>query len=415
VLREELNRRLTNVDRGTPMGELLRRYWIPVAAASELENNATRRVRVLGENLVLYRDRSGEIGLIAQRCAHRGASLAYGIPEAEGIRCPYHGWLYDKEGHCLEQPAEPDTSTFRNRIRIVAYPVQQLGGLFFAYLGPQPAPLLPRYDLFVWDGVLRSIGYTVVPANWLQIMENSLDATHLEWLHGRYGDYVLEKMGRPRTRIAQKHVKIGFDVFEHGIIKRRVVEGSSEEDDDWKVGHPVVFPIMLRVGTGGIYQFQIRVPIDDTHTWIWWYTALRPKGAKIPKQASIPFFEVPYLDPQGEIIVDTVEGQDIMAWITQGPIADRTLERLGTSDKGIILFRKLLQQEYDKVRRGEDPLATIRDPAKNQCISLPQEEKHYYSQEDPEPDLRRMPSLKYNPEIEQIVALFKPAAAAAAS
>src|SRR5262249_6479673 len=157
--------------------------------------------------------------------------------EATGLRCPYHGWLFDSTGSCLEQPAEPDESTFKNRIRTAAYPVQELGGMVFAYLGPEPAPLLPRFDLFGMDGVLRCVGRAEIPCNWLQIMENSVDATHVEWLHGRYFSYVLDRKHpgeeNDLSRFAKHHKKIGFDVFEWGIIKRRVLEGSTEEDDDW--------------------------------------------------------------------------------------------------------------------------------------------------------------------------------------
>ena len=124
MLTAELNEKLTRVGPGTPGGNLLRRYWYPVAAIAELNNRPTKRVRILGEDLVLFRDRSGNLGLIDERCAHRRISLYYGIPEPDGLRCPYHGWLYDGEGNCLEQPAEPVGSTFKEKIKMRAYPVQ---------------------------------------------------------------------------------------------------------------------------------------------------------------------------------------------------------------------------------------------------------------------------------------------------
>src|ERR1051326_2810576 len=129
MLSKEANERLTQVDMGTPMGELLRRYWYPVATLPELLKEPVLAVTVLGENLALYRAESGELGLVAQRCPHRGASLAYGIPEADGLRCPYHGWKFSRARQCLEQPAEPADSTFKERIRIPGYPVQEMGGL----------------------------------------------------------------------------------------------------------------------------------------------------------------------------------------------------------------------------------------------------------------------------------------------
>src|SRR5207244_5235000 len=125
-----------------PAGELLRRYWHPVAGRAEMDERWTMRVRLLGEDLVLFKDRTGKFGLIGEFWPHRRASLAYGIPTEDGIRCPYHGWKFDAAGTCIEQPNEPAGSTFHEKITTAAYPVQELGGLLFAYLGPAPAPLL---------------------------------------------------------------------------------------------------------------------------------------------------------------------------------------------------------------------------------------------------------------------------------
>ncbi|WP_273368659.1 Rieske 2Fe-2S domain-containing protein, partial [Alicyclobacillus herbarius] len=139
----------------------MRRYWIPVAAEVELERKWTKKVRILGEDLVLYRDRSGELGLIAERCPHRGASLAYGIPEQDGIRCPYHGWCFNHKGECTDQPNEPEDTNFAKKIRVSGYRVEKLGGLIFAYMGPEPAPLLPRFDAFVVKNAIRIVGQAV--------------------------------------------------------------------------------------------------------------------------------------------------------------------------------------------------------------------------------------------------------------
>lgn len=380
MISKENNERLTQVGPGTPMGNLLRRYWHPVAATSELKE-VTKKVRILGEDLVLYRDLSGNLGLIEEQCPHRRASMAYGIPEENGLRCPYHGWLFDNTGQCLEQPAEPAESTFKDRICMKSYPVQELGGLIFSYMGPLPAPLLPNFDLFVEENAVKQIGIAVIPCNYLQCMENSVDPTHTEWLHGVYMDYVMrtkngQKLGQ--RGFLRHHVKIGFDVFDYGIIKRRLLEGQSEDSEDWTVGHPVVFPTMLKVGSQGRYSFQIRVPIDDTTTRHYWYIVLKPSAdldIEIPKQDYIPSYDFPFKDENGEYMVDYVDAQDIMCWVTQGAIADRSNEALGTSDKGVILFRQLIQENIKKVENGEDPLGTVRDPAKNVRIDLPQEEK----------------------------------------
>src|SRR5437588_10743113 len=201
MLTREMNARLTQVGPGTPAGELLRRYWWPIASLGELDAEPVLAVKLLDENLALYRGEAGGLGLVAQRCPHRGASLAYGIPEQDGLRCPYHGWKFSPSGQCLEQPAEPEDSTFKDRVRIPAYPVQELGGLIWAYLGPEPAPLLPRFDLFVRDDVEREIGITRLPCNWLQVMENSLDPVHLEYLHSKYMNYVYRRAGKQEPTV----------------------------------------------------------------------------------------------------------------------------------------------------------------------------------------------------------------------
>ena len=140
MLTAQDNDLLTQVGPGTRMGALQRRYWHPIAAAEEMADQWTKRVRLLGEDLVLYKDRTGKLGLIEEQCPHRRASMAYGIPEADGIRCPYHGWKFDGSGTCLDQPNEPEGSNFKDKVKMAGYPVQEMAGLIFAYLGPLPAP-----------------------------------------------------------------------------------------------------------------------------------------------------------------------------------------------------------------------------------------------------------------------------------
>ncbi len=419
MLSVQENERLTRVGPGTPMGELLRRYWHPIAALAELDDNPVKEVKLLGESLVLYRDGSGQLGLIGDTCPHRSVSMLYGIPEAEGLRCPYHGWMFDQTGQCIDMPAEPADSTFPCRVKIEGYPVQALTGLIFAYLGPAPAPLLPRWDLFVWDNVLRDTGSTVIPCNWLQIMENSLDPVHVEWLHGRFSDYVLERQGRSDLkrqfyRAGQvggngAHQKIGFDAFEHGIIKRRVVEGGSEQAPEWRIGHPILFPNILRVGS----NFQYRVPVDDEQTLHIWFTAYpQPPEAEVPKQDTIPYYEVPLpFDERGRVDwskLDNNSGQDILAWVTQGAINNRSRERLGDSDKGIIMYRQMLQQQLAIVERGDEPMNVFRDAEHNKRIDLPWE-----GSEDPwgfarKGLMRRTGQAgKYAPVLRDMVARFQ--------
>jgi len=375
-VKHQRQERLTRVGPGTPAGGLLRRYWFPVGVSSELAAGMARPVRLLGEDLVLFRLPSGRPGLVTARCTHRGSSLACGRVDGEGIHCPYHGWTFDTAGRCVRMPAESEPpASLLAKAATRAYPVEELGGLVFAYLGPEPRPLLPRYDLFAWDGVLRDIGRALIPCNWLQIMENSVDPTHVEWLHGHHMGEVRREAGQQTpAHYGRRHKRIGFDVFRYGIIKRRVLEGRSEADDDWAVGHPLVFPCMLRVGAQGQHRFQIRVPVDDTHTMHYWYACyVPPAGVEAPRQSAIPVYEVPWLDARGEFITDYVDGGDIMAWVTQGPIADRSRELLVSSDSGITLLRRLLDEQIDRVAAGHDPMGVVRNPAENRLIAFAQE------------------------------------------
>jgi 5,5'-dehydrodivanillate O-demethylase len=334
LITEEENDVLTRVGPGTPAGELQRRYWHVIAGVAELEDCTTKRVRLLGEDLVLGRDAGGSFGLT---------------------------------GH--------------------SYPIEVLGGLIWAYLGPQPAPLLPRWDGFVGDTVIRLCGWNIVNCNWLQIMENSVDPVHTEWLHGAMLQFIKEKEGK-KYAIAAKHLKIDFAEFEFGVYKRRLLEGASEDSDDWRVGHPVLFPNTLALGSGGgnlwkNHKYQIRVPMDDEHTMTYWYAAYEPPaGAHVPEHLldRVHFYETPTRDASGEYLLDVVNVQDVMAWETQGPIAKRHLERLGTTDKGVIFYRNMLKRELNKVAAGEDPMGTLRDPARNEVLTFPLErDKAHYT------------------------------------
>ena len=410
------NELLTRVGPGTPMGKLLRRYWQPIAALVELEKRWTRRVRLLGEDLVLFRNREGELGLVAEHCPHRGASLAYGIPTHGGIRCPYHGWEFSAQGKCLSQPNERDNCAFRDRVATIAYPVEELGGLLWAYLGPEPRPLLPRFDGFVAEGAIRMMGRALLPVNWLQIMENSMDPIHTEWLHGHHYEFQKEQEG-VKVAISTRHEKIDFREFEFGLTKHRLLAGHSEDGDDWRIGHPIVFPNMLAVGNGDeatrYYSFQIRVPVDDTHTLHLWYNAyMPPTGAVVPPhlRERVWLYDVPYVDEHGEFILDNIDGQDMMAWITQGTIADRTRENLGASDKGVAMYRRALKRELEKVEHGIDPIGVLRDSARNTRIDLPNERKKHHNSDGFASFMLRT-HAKYSPIAQDIVRVFEAAAA----
>ena len=384
MLTQEANDRYTRVGPGTPMGELMRRYWHPIAAVPQMNDKWTMKVRLLGEDLILYKDRSGTFGLMEPHCAHRRMNMIYGIPEEHGLRCPYHGWLYDETGQCIEQPyeeTEDPEARFKDKIKMKAYPVEVKAGLIFAYMGPTPVPLVPNWDVFAIDDVIRDIGVAELSCNWLQCQENSLDPVHLEWLHGYWSNFVSEKRDETeRQRTIRRHAKIAFTEYEYGIYKRRVMEGGSEEDTSWREGHPIIFPYYLRQGGDGFDRtkwgmtgpaVQIRVPIDDTHTAHWWVMChQKEEGAPEQRFEDIPFFQPPVIeldanDQPQYLLLDSNSAQDLAAWITQGDIADRTGEHLGRSDKGIILFRQMLEDNINIVEDGGDPMNTFRTPEEN--------------------------------------------------
>ncbi|MEE8519318.1 MAG: aromatic ring-hydroxylating dioxygenase subunit alpha [Dehalococcoidia bacterium] len=386
MLTQEQNEKLTQVGPGTPMGELMRRYWHPLTGSSVLnEENPTKEVRLLGEDLVLFRSTSGELGLIEPSCPHRKANLSYGVPEPEGIRCAYHGWLFDVQGNCVDQPSEPAGSRFKEKVKIKAYPVQELGGFIFAYLGPQPAPLLPRYDVLAWEGYKD--GWSVeLPCNWLQCQENSLDPLHFQWLHRYWGGWEMNRMKTGAERDAwnsavgargAEHRKIGFEVTDYGVIKRRLVGDEVESDDHWAIGHPILFPNILRVSHG----LEFRTPIDDTHT-MHLITNYRQYKDGEELQTEVPFHERSAYDENGKLVRDYVVAQDAVAWIIQGDIMDRTTERLGVSDVGIIMYRRMLEEQMEAVAAGQDPLNTHRDPVENEVIVLPCEYYMYPGYEE---------------------------------
>jgi len=376
MLTQAMNERLTRVGPGTPGGELMRRYWIPFAAVAQLDENPVRKVRLLGEDLTLYRDKSGALGLIGDRCLHRLVDMKYGIPDTNGLRCPYHGWLYGESGACLDRPMESNRSQFNQKIK--AYPVKELGGLIFAYMGPLPAPALPKWDLFVWPNSIRQIGFNIIDCNWLQCQENTGDPTHSVWTHGHLFRYQLERQGtldeRAKSMIHTLHnrSKWGDGIKEvyakptdYGFEKGIVYSKELGADKDWTRRHStVMFPFYTQTGSAGSprSEFQIRVPIDDTHTLHICYQCYSgPYGVEAPAQDGVPYYEPPTVNEKGEPILDYVLAQDAIVWVAQGPITDRSQEMLGRTDVPIVLLRRQLDEQIGRVEAGLDPMNVFRD------------------------------------------------------
>jgi len=376
MLTHEENDFLTRVGPETPGGKLLRRYWHVVAAAGEITDaKPKKRVRVLGEDLVLYRKPNGTYSLVGEHCSHRGASLYYGFVEDDGIRCPYHGWKYDDCGRCVEQPFENPEAGFRDKIQHPAYPVMKCSGLLYAYMGPpDKQPLLPKWDLLVReDGVKKVDICEVLRCNWLQAMENSVDPTHTYYLHS----HTLKLKGT--TDFVPFHYqqlsKVDFELVVRpnwaGIQKQRIFAGA---DTPVEAPHPLIFPNILFVPVRTGYALHIRTPIDDSNTQVYQFRFSPTKDGSAVEQVGEPPIEyIGTTNSAGEFHLDHFASQDHMAWETQGPIADRSKEHLGEGDRGVIMLRKLLREQISVVENGEDPVGTNRDPAKDEMIQLIQE------------------------------------------
>ena len=280
MLTREQNDLLHKVGPGTPMGELLRRYWHPVAAVAELDDDPVKAVRLMGEDLVLFKvatngddDRAdgagangggswtsgaGGYGLLERHCPHRRADLSYGWTEEGGLRCAYHGWLFDAEGRCIAQPfeqtAHPD-GAFKGKVQARAYRAQAKAGLVWAYIGPAPAPELWDWDRY-YDRGYKQVVFSDVPCNWLQCQENSIDPVHFEWLHSNWS---LRRKGD--AGYSPTHTRLGFDEFEFGYRYLRVRSDTDEKNELWTVGRVCLWPNALYTG-----HFEWRAPVDDENT-----------------------------------------------------------------------------------------------------------------------------------------------------
>ena len=358
------NEALTRVGRGTPMGELMRRYWQPIAAVAQLDERPTLPVRLLGEDLVLYRDGSGAYGLLDRHCPHRRADLSYGMVEACGLRCHYHGWHFDGTGRCLEQPfedaAHPD-GRFRDKIRITAYPVEAKAGLLWAY-SVRPRRLWCRTGISSATRATsrscsprsRATGSRARRTRSIPFTSSGCTAT------GRRPS-AARALGRRVTSRSRSTSSSGASSTAGCARTRpsRTICGPS-----------AACPSGRTVSTRG--KFEWRVPIDDEHTLhVAWFNDPLP-GTALFVQERIPYWFGPVTDPAtGRYLTSHVMNQDFVAWLGQGTIADRTQEHLGESDRGVILFRKRMLEEAAIVARGGEPKAVVRDPMKNHRLELP--------------------------------------------
>jgi 5,5'-dehydrodivanillate O-demethylase len=370
MLSKDQNEALYRVGPGTPMGELLRRYWAPIGAAAELDDTPTKPMRLMGEDLVLYKDKGGRYGLVDRHCPHRRADMSYGWVEECGIRCNYHGWKFDESGACLDQPfeeiAHPD-ARFKDRISIKAYPVEEKAGLLWAYMGPaDQKPLVPNYEAFTRTNGFVQIVLADVPCNWYQCHENTIDPVHFEWLHSNWSQILRGQRERP---FSPTHLRLAFKEFDYGFTYHRILEGMAETHERWQVGRVSLWPHGFYLGG----HFEWRIPVDDENSLsVCWFYERVPTEMEPFTQERIPYWYAPLKDERtGRWITSHVINQDFVGWVGQGTIADRTQEHLGESDRGIIQLRRRMLEEAARVERGEEPKGLVRDPAQNECIMLP--------------------------------------------
>jgi phenylpropionate dioxygenase-like ring-hydroxylating dioxygenase large terminal subunit len=342
----------------------MRRFWHPVCFSDDL-TDLPLKVKMFGEELVAFRDGSGAVGLLVLHCPHRGTSLEFGLVGAKGIRCCYHGWLFDCDGAILETPGEPATSTLKEKLCHGAYPVHEAHGIIFAYMGPPDRmPVFPTYDSF------RRPGYRMIPGrkyfypcNWLQILENTMDPVHTAFLHTIVSGAVFtDEFGvLPELDFVETPVGIIY------IATRRV------GDNIWARMVENVLPILQQVAPiwengqeahpfSGPMMSRWIVPLDDTNTMLielrhisetegvttpdWW----ADRGVMLPGQLGADTYEESQRRPG-----------DFEAQVSQRPIAVHSLEHLGTTDRGISMFRNQIRRGIRAVKADSDPAGLFRD------------------------------------------------------
>jgi 5,5'-dehydrodivanillate O-demethylase oxygenase subunit len=389
------NDALTKVGPGTPGGEWLRRYWHPIAISDRWDGLQTlweydrkisfdgeagtvtsfgdslgnfkgqpTRVRILGEDLVLFRDGKGRLGLIGLRCPHRAASFEYGKIRQDGIECCYHGWLFDVEGNCLAQPCEPPDSNFKNKIKHLAYKVEEMGGMIWAYMGPDPVPILPKLDVVAREDGVRVIeNFGLWTSNYFQITENSLDQLHTVILHGYSEGERSDIWGTDAPVCDWERAPYGI----RSIQDRKNI-------GNFRVSC-YVFPLINRLAQpwpGGKFRWPRhsaiwRTPVDDENTLIFSAVFTPEIDGKLPELPPGVTYDITQVLHQHRI-------QDYDALVSQGRIYDRSgVEMLGQSDRGVILFRKMVLEAIEDVRQGRDPIGVLRGAENDKIIDLSEE------------------------------------------
>ena len=398
MISSEENRLLTEIGPNTSCGELLRRYWQPVALSEELpQGSAPLKVKILGEELVLFRDDQARLGLIGLHCAHRGTDLSYGRIEDGGLRCLYHGWLYDVCGRVLEQPGEPGGGAHRQEIRHLAYPCHEVGGIILTYMGPGEAPLLPNYEFLTVPAEYRTATKIFHGCSYLQGNEGNIDPVHLSFLHQCLDEAQFARRRTVPGSTVTDNTLLGEDiaptidveVTDYGL-RIYTVRDAGRDKRYLRITN-FVMPNLSAFGgstVGAGYAIHWHVPIDDTHHWKYIFAFSREKPLdefmRTRSRAEItPDFRLTrnasnrYQQDRESMTTQTFTGMgvnfqahDAFATESQGPVQDRTAEHPVTSDKAIIAARKLLLNAMKIAQDGRDPQHVIRDARSNRLLHL---------------------------------------------
>jgi phenylpropionate dioxygenase-like ring-hydroxylating dioxygenase large terminal subunit len=383
MLSREDNDLLTQTDSAAPMGQLIRRYWVPALLSEEIPQPDCPpvRLRLLGEELVAFRDTQGRIGLIGERCAHRGTSLFYGRNEECGLRCIYHGWKYDVEGNVLETPAEPGKSDFSKKLRHTAYPTHEVGGVIYAYLGPwEKMPLFPNYE---WTQVPLDHTYVtkcLLECNYLQGLEGECDSSHLSFLHRSFTNERNQSLYKSDGAPVYETEDTDFGV-------RLIATRKAADNQHYVRFSAFVLPVYGCVPAGRPtneldgYEIHTYVPADDTHCWRYDIGFRRSRSVNEDevhrrKQIGPDYRRIRnaannYLQDrkmQKTVNFTGIEdflNHDACATESMGAIFDRSREHLGVSDKAVIAVRKHLLNAVKVLANGQEPPHVVRNAESN--------------------------------------------------
>jgi phthalate 4,5-dioxygenase oxygenase subunit len=398
MISAEENQLLTQTGPNAPCGEMMRRYWQPVALGEELPaGGAPVKVRILGEDLALFRDDQGRPGLIGLHCAHRGTDLSYGRVEDGGLRCLYHGWLYDICGRVIDQPGEPGGGANKDAIRHRAHPCQESGGVIFSYMGPGEPPLLPNYEFLTVPPERRTVVKAFYECNYLQGNEGNIDPVHLSFLHQYLSEAQVARLRVVQGVNATDNTLLGKDVAPNIEVEvtnyglRIYTLRAAGADKRYLRVTNFVMPNLSAFGgstVGDGYAVHWHVPVNDHSHWKYIFAFSRDKElddftrtrSRMELGADYRLTRSGanrYQQDRASMQTQTFTGtginfqvHDAFATESQGHVQNRTEENLVSSDKAIVAARKLILNAIRDVQQGREPQHVVRDPNANRFGNL---------------------------------------------